>query len=78
VIIQEVAGSGKSSIALHRLSFLLFNNKHLKPEDMLILGPSKLFISSFQGLLPELNLEGIQQMTFQELAVAMLEPILKE
>jgi DNA helicase II / ATP-dependent DNA helicase PcrA len=78
VIIQGVAGSGKSSIALHRLSFLLFNNKHIKPENVLILGPSKLFISSFKGLLPELNLEGIQQMTFQQLALNILETILKD
>ncbi|NNV06293.1 3'-5' exonuclease [Geobacillus sp. C56-T2] len=78
VIIQGVAGSGKSSIALHRLSFLLFNNKQLKPENVLILAPSKLFISSFQGLLPELNLEGIQQMTFQQLALEILGQIMKE
>ncbi|MGX1901614.1 HelD family protein [Thermolongibacillus altinsuensis] len=78
VIIQGVAGSGKSSIALHRLSFLLFNNKHIQPENVLILGPSKLFISSFKGLLPELDLEGIQQMTFQQLALNMLDPILKD
>jgi DNA helicase II / ATP-dependent DNA helicase PcrA len=67
VIIQGVAGSGKSSIALHRLSYLLFNNKKIKPEDVLIIGPSKMFLSSFQGLLPELNLEGIKQSTFQQL-----------
>ncbi|RDE27545.1 HelD family protein [Parageobacillus thermoglucosidasius] len=78
VIIQGVAGSGKSSIALHRLSFLLFNNKHISPEHVLILGPSKLFISSFQGLLPELDLEGIQQMTFQQLALQILQPVLKK
>ncbi|KAF6511328.1 hypothetical protein P9213_12680 [Geobacillus stearothermophilus] len=39
---------------------------------MLILGPWKMFISSFQGLLPDLNLEGIQQMTFQQLALMIL------
>ncbi|OPX04300.1 hypothetical protein B1A75_03210 [Geobacillus sp. LEMMY01] len=78
VIIQGTAGSGKSSIALHRLSFLLFNNRHLKPENMLILGPSKMFINSFQGLLPGLNLEGIKQMTFQQLALVVLGNILKE
>ncbi|MBH9966124.1 HelD family protein [[Bacillus] enclensis] len=76
VMIQGVAGSGKSSIALHRLSYLLFNNKHLKAEDLLILGPSNLFISSFKGLLPELNLDGIRQSTFQNLIVEYLEPFL--
>ncbi|WP_243387619.1 HelD family protein [Bacillus kexueae] len=76
VVIQGVAGSGKSSIALHRLSFLLFNNKKLRPESILILGPSKLFISSFKDLLPELDLEGIQQMTFHQLTINSLKSIL--
>ncbi|WP_041808143.1 HelD family protein [Evansella cellulosilytica] len=78
VLIQGVAGSGKSSIALHRLSFLLFNNKNLKPEDILILGPSNLFISSFKGLLPELDLEGIQQSTFYDLVMPYLKTYVKK
>ena len=77
VIVQGVAGSGKSSIALHRISFLLFNNKHIKPEDILILGPSHLFISSFQELLPELDLEGICQSTFAKFSLDILEKELK-
>ncbi|MBT2679280.1 AAA family ATPase [Bacillus sp. ISL-35] len=78
VIVQGVAGSGKSSIALHRLSYLLYNNKHIKPEDVLILGPSQLFISSVTELLPELNLEGIKQATFQKLIVDVLKPHIKD
>ncbi|KAA0549790.1 AAA family ATPase [Bacillus sp. BGMRC 2118] len=76
VMIQGVAGSGKSSIALHRLSYLLFNNKHIKPQDLLILGPSNLFISSFKGLLPDLNLDGIRQSTFQNLVMDHLRPFI--
>lgn len=72
IIIQGVAGSGKSSIALHRLSFLLFNNKNVKPENVLIIGPSNMFLSSFKGLLPDLNLEGIKQSTFQQLVLHYL------
>ena len=78
VIIQGVAGSGKSSIALHRLSYLLYNHKEIKPEEVLILGPSHLFISSVKGLLPELNLEGIKQSTIQDLMMNYLQPVLKE
>lgn len=77
VIIQGVAGSGKSSIALHRLSYLLYNNNHVNPSDVLILGPSKLFISSFKDLLPELNLEGIAQSTYYEMVLEDLKPFLK-
>jgi len=76
VVIQGVAGSGKSSIALHRLSYLLFNNKNLKPEELLILGPSNLFISSTQGMLPDLDLDGIRQSTFQGLVFQHLKPFL--
>jgi DNA helicase II / ATP-dependent DNA helicase PcrA len=78
VIIQGVAGSGKSSIALHRLSYLLYNNKNIKPSDVLILGPSNLFISSVQDLLPNLNLEGIRQSTVQQMMYQYLQPVLKE
>ncbi|OLO26766.1 hypothetical protein BTR23_22025 [Alkalihalophilus pseudofirmus] len=73
VIIQGVAGSGKSSIALHRLSFLLYNNKNVRPQDVLILGPSNMFISSYKDLLPELDLEGITQYTFSQLAESILK-----
>ncbi|WP_053217020.1 HelD family protein [Virgibacillus senegalensis] len=73
LIVQGAAGSGKSSIALHRLSFLLFNNKKVMPEDVLILGPSNLFISSFKDMLPELDLKGIQQSTFQDFALRYLK-----
>ncbi|MBB6451608.1 DNA helicase-2/ATP-dependent DNA helicase PcrA [Salirhabdus euzebyi] len=72
LIIQGVAGSGKSSIALHRISYLLFNNQKLEPGDFLILGPSKMFISSFKALLPDLNLMGINQSTFQDFAMQYL------
>ncbi|MBD3107496.1 UvrD-helicase domain-containing protein [Bacillus sp. AGMB 02131] len=77
IIVQGAAGSGKSSIALHRLSYLLFNNENLSPESLLILGPSNMFLSSVKGLLPELNLEGIQQTTVQNLMLDMVRPYLE-
>ncbi|WP_066255607.1 HelD family protein [Neobacillus drentensis] len=78
VIIQGVAGSGKSSIALHRLSYLLYNNKNIKPSEVLILGPSNLFISSVKELLPNLNLEGIKQSTVQQLLYHYIKSALQE
>ena len=72
LIIQGVAGSGKSSIALHRLSFLLYNNDNLPAEKFLILGPSHMYVSSIRGLLPELNLEGIKQATVTQLIVDVI------
>ncbi|WP_102345875.1 HelD family protein [Bacillus sp. Marseille-P3661] len=77
VIIQGVAGSGKSSIALHRLSYLLYNNKNISPEKVVVLGPSNLFISSVKDLLPDLSLEGIKHSTVQELILDFIKPALK-
>ncbi|MCQ6264546.1 UvrD-helicase domain-containing protein [Fictibacillus sp. WQ 8-8] len=77
VVIQGVAGSGKSSIALHRLSYLLFNNDHIQPDNVLILGPTKLFIQSFKDLLPELDLSGIQQATVQDQFLKYLNPYVR-
>lgn len=72
LIVQGVAGSGKSAIALHRLSYLLYNNPLIKPENTLIIGPSKLFISSMKELLPELEIEHVDQSTVTDLMLDMM------
>ncbi|WP_019412817.1 UvrD-helicase domain-containing protein [Paenisporosarcina sp. TG20] len=72
LIIQGVAGSGKSSIALHRLSYLIYNH-NIDKKKLLILVPSELFINSVQGLLPGLELDGIQQSTFKQLVMKSLQ-----
>ena len=72
LIVQGVSGSGKSAIALHRLSYLLYNNPLMKPEDTLIIGPSKLFISSMKELLPELEIEHVAQSTVTDLMLNIL------
>lgn len=69
IIVQGVAGSGKTSIALHRVAYLLYQNKNtLKAEDVLILSPNTLFSSYIADVLPELGEENISQMTFYKLA----------
>ncbi|TSI09745.1 3'-5' exonuclease [Lysinibacillus sp. BW-2-10] len=77
VIVQGVAGSGKSSIALHRLSFLLYNHKNLNTDNVLILAPSELFIHSVKDLLPGLELTGIKQVTFNGLVKEILQSTTK-
>ncbi|MGG3744922.1 hypothetical protein [Paenibacillus chibensis] len=73
VIVQGVAGSGKSSVALHRISYLLFRYEStLKPEDILVVAPNKMFISYMQGILPELDIQGIRQETFVGIATKLL------
>lgn len=68
IIVQGAAGSGKSSIALHRISYLLYRYADmLKPENILVLAPNKMFLSYMQSVAPELEISDIQQSTFVEL-----------
>lgn len=74
MLVQGVAGSGKTSIALHRIAYLLYQNKNtLKAEDVLILSPNKLFSEYISDVLPELGEENISQMSFFRLAQKELE-----
>ena len=74
VLVQGVAGSGKTSIALHRIAYLLYQNKNtLKAEDVLILSPNKLFSEYIADVLPELGEENISQISYYELAQKELD-----
>ncbi|MEX2169068.1 MAG: UvrD-helicase domain-containing protein [Pirellulales bacterium] len=73
LIIQGAAGSGKTSIALHRIAFLLFKYKDiLRSEDILIISPNKVFAHYISQVLPELGEEMIQEMTMEGLAAELL------
>lgn len=72
IIIQGSAGSGKSVIALHRLSYLLYKYKNLKENAVAIFGPNKLFLEHIRKVLPELGNYQIVQTTFQEYAFEQL------
>jgi len=65
VYIQGCAGSGKSTIALHRIAYLIYNNK-LKDEDILVIAPNKLFINYISSTLPELGSENVKQYTYRQ------------
>ena len=74
LIIQGVAGSGKTSIALHRIAFLLYRHKDtIKAEDILIISPNKVFADYISNVLPELGEEQIGEKGMEELAHEMLE-----
>lgn len=73
IIIQGVAGSGKSTIALHRISYLLYRfEKQLRAENILIIGPNEMFLSYIQDIVPELHLEKVSRSTFLSLAQMIL------
>lgn len=74
MIIQGVAGSGKTSIALHRIAFLLYRFRdEIRSKDILILSPNKVFSDYISNVLPELGEEYIPQTGIEELATDLLE-----
>ncbi len=76
VLIQGIAGSGKTTVALHRLAWLLHeDNSDLKAEDCLVLVLSPTFRSYISSLLPTLDIEGVQVLTFKEWAQFTLQRI---
>lgn len=73
IIVQGVAGSGKTSVALHRVSFLLYKYRDkLKIDDILILSPSELFSDYINDVLPSLGEEKPYTTTFYNMARRML------
>lgn len=69
LIIQGVAGSGKTSIALHRIAFLLYRFKDtISSEDILIISPNKVFSSYISNVLPELGEETVAETSMEEIA----------
>lgn len=74
LIIQGAAGSGKTSIALHRIAYLLYHDRdHLKSSNILILSPNSVFSDYISHVLPELGEENIQEMSFDLFAYRNLQ-----
>ncbi|HLK98519.1 MAG TPA: hypothetical protein VK364_12180, partial [Hymenobacter sp.] len=74
MVIQGVAGSGKTSIALHRIAFLLYRYREtISARDILIISPNKVFADYISNVLPELGEEHIPEMGMEELAADLLD-----
>ena len=69
VVVNGVAGSGKTTIALHRVSYLLYNNRKQLGNKVLVLGPNDIFMDYISQVLPSLGEDGIEQTTFQNFAL---------
>ncbi|MCI9337575.1 MAG: AAA family ATPase [Lachnospiraceae bacterium] len=73
IIVQGVAGSGKTTVAMHRISFILYNYaERFKPDDFYIVGSNRILLNYITGVLPDLDVYGIRQMTMEELFVRLL------
>lgn len=74
MVIQGAAGSGKTSIALHRIAYLLYHDrKNLKSSNILILSPNSIFADYISHILPELGEENIREMSFDLFAYRQLK-----
>ena len=74
MIIQGVAGSGKTSIALHRVAFLLYRFRNtIKAQNVTIISPNKVFGNYIANVLPELGEEPIFEASLEDLALVQLE-----
>lgn len=74
LIIQGAAGSGKTTVALHRLAYLIYEfRENLNAENMIIFAPNRMFLDYISNVLPELGVGGIQQTTFEEWALDLLD-----
>lgn len=73
LIVQGSAGSGKTTIALHRLAYLLYKYKNrISGDDILVIAPNRIFLDYISDVLPDLGVEHVKQMTFEQLALEFL------
>lgn len=74
LIIQGVAGSGKTSIALHRIAYLLYTFRNsISSKDILIISPNKVFSDYISNVLPELGEETVPETSMEQILSGVLE-----
>lgn len=73
LIIQGVAGSGKTSIALHRIAYLLYAQKgKIASRDILIISPNKVFADYISNVLPELGETTVPETSMEQILSTVL------
>ena len=74
LIVQGSAGSGKTTVALHRLAYLMYRYREsMEGKDILVLAPNKIFLDYISDILPTLGSNDVRQTTFQELVMKYLK-----
>lgn len=78
LIVQGVAGSGKTTIALHRIAYLIYNyEKQFRPEEFMIIAPTRFFLNYISNILPDLGVNDVKQCTFEDFAYDVIGKKLK-
>lgn len=73
MIVEGVAGSGKTTVALHRIAYLVYNeNERFKPTQFMVIGPNKFFINYISSVLPDLESGDVKQLTLEGIALDYL------
>ena len=74
IVVQGVAGSGKTTVALHRIAYLMYNNSDkYKADQFMVIGPNKFFINYISYVLPDLDAGNAVQLTIEELAKKFID-----
>lgn len=67
LIVQGVAGSGKTTVALHRIAYLAYSNrKYIDPSSYMVIGPNKFFINYISNILPDLDVNDVPEYDLNE------------
>lgn len=78
LIVQGVAGSGKTTIALHRIAYLIYNyEKEFRPDEFMIIAPTRFFLNYISNILPDLGVNDVKQCTFEDFAYEVIGKKLK-
>lgn len=73
ILVQGVAGSGKTTVAMHRISYILYNyGTEFQPKDFYIVGSNRILLNYITSVLPDLDVYGVSQMTMEQLFVRLL------
>ena len=73
LIVEGVAGSGKTTVALHRIAYLVYHYQDaIKPNQYLVIGPNRFFVNYISGVLPDLDVQEVRGNTLEEIGEVLL------